>query len=286
MYRNGMKMARRYLSTIQSTGFDAELVAVYKKLSDQHRHPNGPWPLMVNKCQSILSSKTHKCSILDIASGPGQPGISIAEAMPGATIFVTDASEDMIEKAKAASAHLPNVTVSVTDAENLAEFADHSVDVVTCCYGYMFPKDKDKALAETYRVLKPGGSLIATTWDDLDILKISRDIMTAVLGHDPPAPEMNPMSLSEPGLFESMVQKAGFTNLDVSTSTYPFDLGAESEFQLKVGTILLKDKLDELNAHDTARTAFLDNIMKYAQTTSDGSMVLPNNTFKLTIATK
>ena len=39
--------------------------------------------------------------------------------------------------------------------------------VVTCCYGYMFPTEKETALAETLRVLKPGGTLVATTWDIL-----------------------------------------------------------------------------------------------------------------------
>jgi ubiquinone/menaquinone biosynthesis C-methylase UbiE len=45
------------------------------------------------------------------------------------------------------------------DAQDLP-FQTDSVDIVTCCYGYMFPEDKELALAETYRVLKPGGTLV------------------------------------------------------------------------------------------------------------------------------
>ena len=47
--------------------------------------------------------------------------------------------------------------------------SDASYDVVTCCYGYMFPTEKETALAETLRVLKPGGTLVATTWDILSV---------------------------------------------------------------------------------------------------------------------
>ena len=73
--------------------------------------------------------------------------------------------------------------------------------------------------------------IIATTWDRVDILKISKDVMTAVLGFEPPPPPLNPMSLSEPGLFEKMLQETGFVNIKQSTSTYPFDFGNDKTFQ-------------------------------------------------------
>ena len=52
---------------------------------------------------------------------------------------------------------VPNVTPLLANAEDLSTIDDNSMDIVTCCYGYMFPADKDKALEETFRVLKPGG---------------------------------------------------------------------------------------------------------------------------------
>ena len=55
---------------------------------------------------------------------------------------------------------------------------------------------------------------------------------------------MNPMALSEDGLFESMVVKAGFQNVITEKSTYPFDFGNDRGFQLKCGTLLIKDKIE------------------------------------------
>merc|ERR1711871_830778 len=138
------------------------------------------------------------------------------------------------------------------------------------------------------RVLKPGGVLVATTWDRVDILKISKDVMAEVLGYEPPPPPLNPMSLSEPGLFSSMLQDAGFVDMEESVSTYPFDFGSDKCFQFKVGTLLLRDKIDEHGDEGwkKAEAAFWSNIGKYTIEDSKGNMIMPQNTFRLTIAFK
>ena len=266
--------------------FDPEMVKAYNKISENHRHPAGPWTLMTDHVVRHCAGMTSQAVVLDLASGPGEPAATIARALPGADVLATDVSEDMVASAASATADLPNVSARVADAQALDGFGDGTVDVVTCCYGYMFPTDKAAALAETLRVLKPGGLLVATTWDRVDMLKISRDIMTAVLGTPPPPPPLNPMSLSEEGLFKSLVEDAGFRDVVQTTSTYPFDFGPDKDFQFTVGTILLREKLDELDAWKTAETAFWANIDQYTATDTAGNMIMPENTFRLTTATK
>eukprot|EP00930_Biecheleria_cincta_P044928 TRINITY_DN30957_c0_g1_i2.p1 TRINITY_DN30957_c0_g1~~TRINITY_DN30957_c0_g1_i2.p1 ORF type:complete len:273 (+),score=44.60 TRINITY_DN30957_c0_g1_i2:48-866(+) len=242
--RTSLVHASRCLaSASQETKFDSDMAKVYNQISSNHRHPYGPWKKMRDV---VLAHAPPGASltILDVASGPGEPAATIATALPSARVIATDVSEDMVAAATETHKNLSNLTAQVADAQDLSAFDDSSVDVVTCCYGYMFPVDKPKALKETYRVLKPGGLLVATTWDRTDILKISRDVMEAVLGAPPPTPPVNPMSLSEPGLFQKLVMDAGFTDVEQGTSTYPFDFGTEKGFQLKVGTILLKEKID------------------------------------------
>ena len=55
----------------------------------------------------------------------------------------------------------------MADLQDLSAWGNDSVDAVTCCYGFMFPDDKVKAMSEARRVLKPGGMLIATYWKDM-----------------------------------------------------------------------------------------------------------------------
>lgn len=243
-------------------------------------------------CSAVLTHVGQDSSpvILDVASGPAEPAATIAAALPGAKIIATDVAPAMVEAAAkvAADKQLSNVTAVMMDAQDLSAYAEHTVDVVTCCYGYMFPNDKALALRETFRVLKPGGLLVATTWDRLDIQKISRDVMEHVLGAPPPAPPINPMSLSEEGLFKRLVIDAGFEDVEQSTSTYPFTFGDEKDFQERVGLILLKEKLDMIGDQGWAKAkeAFWANIGKYTQVLENGEMIMPQNTFRLTLAKK
>ena len=115
----------------------------------------------------------------------------------------TDASEDMVNSA-AANAEKAGLSIAAQTADLMAlPFKDNSFDAATCCYGYMFAADKHRALEETFRVLKLGAPLVATTWDNVVGMDLVRDIMTDVLGAEPPTPDLNPLALAEPDLFES-----------------------------------------------------------------------------------
>ena len=45
--------------------FDAEMVAIYSRLAEQHRHPKGPWPLMTDKVAEIAGGEDASVKILD-----------------------------------------------------------------------------------------------------------------------------------------------------------------------------------------------------------------------------
>ena len=147
---------RRALSSQQKPLFDADIAAAYSKMAEKHKHHNGPWSLMVDVVAKQVGS--NNVTVLDLATGPGQPAATIATRITNAKVVATDSSEDMIEIAKNTHKNLTNMTAQLADAQDLSAFADNSIDVVTCCYGYMFPEDKEKALKETLRVLKPNGS--------------------------------------------------------------------------------------------------------------------------------
>ena len=85
-----------------------------------------------------------------------------------------------------------------------------------------------------------------------------------------------------------MLEDAGFASIEQTTSTYPFLFGKDKEFQFLVGTMLVKDKLNEMgdDAWKKAREGWEGNVMKYATIEPDGTLMLPKNTFRLTLARK
>jgi len=64
---------------------------------------------------------------------------------------------------RAATLALENVEFQVLDAQAL-DLPDTSVDGVLCRWGYMLTDDPARALAETRRVLRPGGRVSFTVW--------------------------------------------------------------------------------------------------------------------------
>ncbi|MCB0689483.1 MAG: class I SAM-dependent methyltransferase, partial [Saprospiraceae bacterium] len=105
--------------------------------------------------------------VLDIASGTGEPGLTIAGILTGGTVTAVDLSEGMLRIAqeKAEYQGLQNFNTLVADACELP-FADHSFDAISCRLGFMFFPDMLVAAKEMLRVLKPGGRLATTVWGE------------------------------------------------------------------------------------------------------------------------
>ncbi len=102
---------------------------------------------------------------LDIASGTGEPGLSIAKLLPKGRVVLTDLAAEMLDVAarRATAQGIANIETKVCSADDLP-FNDASFDSVSVRFGYMFFPDMAKATAEFVRVLKPGGRLCSSVW--------------------------------------------------------------------------------------------------------------------------
>jgi SAM-dependent methyltransferase len=100
-------------------------------------------------------------TVLELAAGTGETGFAAARMVGSdGRLLSTDFSPAMVDAARRRGAELglENVDYRVLDAERM-DLPDASVDGVLCRYGYMLMADPAAALAETRRVLKPGGRL-------------------------------------------------------------------------------------------------------------------------------
>ena len=108
--------------------------------------------------------------ILETAAGTGVITRAMHHANPNCHITATDLNQAMLDVA-AAKLSSQRVKYQQADAQALP-FKDHSFDVVVCGFGIMFMPDKHKAYSEALRVLKPGGRIIMTVWDEIETTPI------------------------------------------------------------------------------------------------------------------
>jgi demethylmenaquinone methyltransferase/2-methoxy-6-polyprenyl-1,4-benzoquinol methylase len=95
--------------------------------------------------------------ILDIAAGTGTSSVALAHT--GAQVVAADFSEGMIKVGRERHGDNPNVEFVQADATKLP-FADGEFDAVTISFGLRNVVEPKKALAEFYRVTKPGGRVV------------------------------------------------------------------------------------------------------------------------------
>jgi O-methyltransferase/aklanonic acid methyltransferase len=105
--------------------------------------------------------------VLDVACGTGAVGLAAAEAAGrDGGVHAIDLVPAMVDQARAAAAKAGvAMHAEVGDAERLIH-DDAEFDVVLCGFGIFFLPDVPAALAEWKRVLRPGGTLAVSTWDD------------------------------------------------------------------------------------------------------------------------
>jgi demethylmenaquinone methyltransferase / 2-methoxy-6-polyprenyl-1,4-benzoquinol methylase len=112
--------------------------------------------------------------LLDVAGGTGDVAFRFLKRAPGSTAVVCDMTEQMlIEGRKRAEAErqADRLDWVVGDAMALP-FADASFDVYTISFGIRNVTRIPDALAEAYRVLKPGGRLMV-----LEFSRIPNDLL-------------------------------------------------------------------------------------------------------------
>jgi ubiquinone/menaquinone biosynthesis C-methylase UbiE len=159
--------------------------------------------------------------VLDIASGTGEPALTIAAMLNDGKVILTDLSEGMLEVARenAARQGITNIETVACDAGDLP-FADDTFDMVSCRLGFMFFPDMLHTAKEFFRVLKHGGKIATTVWGapeknfwasaTMDIINKYLDIPT------PPAGTPGLYRCAEKGLVAGLLQEAGFKHVTES----------------------------------------------------------------------
>ncbi|MGD8784616.1 MAG: class I SAM-dependent methyltransferase [Thioalkalispiraceae bacterium] len=170
--------------------------------------------------------------VLDIAAGTGMVSIPAARAVgPDGQVQAIDLAEGMLDKAKKnINKHaLTNIDLHVMDAENL-EFRSNYFDLITCGFGVFFLPDPYVAINNWARVLKPGGQIIFTTFNNSAFMPMAKLFKEAYEETGCEYPKTAWQQFSEDELCLALLDDALYENKKVTHKQHGVYLNNEHEW--------------------------------------------------------
>jgi SAM-dependent methyltransferase len=169
-------------------------------------------------------------SVLDVATGPGEPALRIAEVVgPAGQVVGADPAVGVIEAARrmASQRSLNNVRFEVAGADSLP-FPDDHFDAVVSRFGVMFFPSPVNGIREMLRVLKPGRKISFAVWHYLDNNPFHCSL-AHIVDRFAPEPQLPPdapeaFRFAPRGKLRSIVGEAG--GRDVSERLFRFSINA------------------------------------------------------------
>ena len=221
-------------------------------------------------------------TVLELAAGVGDTGFAAARLVGShGRLICTDFSPAMLDAARRRGDELGlrNVDYAVVDAERI-DLESASVDGVLCRYGYMLMADPAAALAETRRVLRPGGRLALAVWGPAERNPFFAIGATSLArrGHivppDPDGPGIFSMASRE--RTTALLEQAGFQEVRTDEVPARFAFGDVDEYLKFIGDTAGPIAIALRALNDEQRGEIRDDLAKAAApfATEDG-YVLP-----------
>ena len=152
-------------------------------------------------------------TVLDVACGTGEPGLTLARRSPEISVLGVDSAPTMIEvaRSKVAAESLANARLEVMSSESLG-LPDESVDAVISRFGLLMFGDVQASVREVARVLRKGGHVSLAVWDDMtkntlvySLMGVLRDHLPK--GHESPLARLNELAVE--GVRARLLEEAG-----------------------------------------------------------------------------
>lgn len=219
--------------------------------------------------------------ILDLASGTGEPALTLARRLKGhASITGIDSADGMVQvaQAKAVKERLSGISFRCMQAEQLI-FNDNSFDRILCRFGVMLFTDPLLGLKEMQRVLKPGGRFALAVWstpETIPTLRWSYDVFSKRLPEELHPPLAKATSLGAPGMLEDLLSEAGFSGFSVESKTFDYQFRSFEELWDTVeASDMLKQQYDALPQNE--RGKIRDEVGRFARDfIHDGQLRIPH----------
>jgi ubiquinone/menaquinone biosynthesis C-methylase UbiE len=195
--------------------------------------------------------------VLDVCCGSGASAIPAAVKVGNTgSVLGADLADALLELARQKSQQqgLENIEFRCGDFTNMA-LPSESFDAIVCVFGIFFVPDMEAAVAELWRMLRPGGKLAITSWGTRVFEPANQTFWNAVKSERPELyKQFTPWyRIGDPDGLRALLESSGATNVEVFAETDSHKLSSPEDWWTMVMGGGIRGTVDQLDLVAQAR---------------------------------
>lgn len=210
-------------------------------------------PLMEPVGRAVLDQLpplADQATVLDVACGTGEPGLTLARRSPSVGLLGVDGAIE-VARVKAAREGLNQARFEVMAAEPLA-CDDHTFDAVISRFGPLMFGDAVASARELWRVLRIGDAFSLAVWDDMATNTLVGAVIAALRSFVPA--ELIAAFETMPGaLAGERLREVGVTDAQPAPFRWEYELPGEALWEFVSGPGIFARHFAALEERDRLR---------------------------------
>lgn len=195
--------------------------------------------------------------VLDVCCGSGASAIPAAlKVGQTGSVLSADLADSLLELARQKSQQqgLRNIEFRCGDFTNMG-LPSESFDAIICVFGIFFVPDMEAAVAELWRMLRPGGKLAITSWGTRVFEPANQTFWNAVKAERPELyKQYTPWyRIGNPDSLRALLESGGATNIEVFAETDSHKLAMPEDWWTMVMGGGIRGTVDQLDAVEKER---------------------------------
>jgi ubiquinone/menaquinone biosynthesis C-methylase UbiE len=195
--------------------------------------------------------------VLDVCCGSGASAIPAAvQVGTTGSILGVDLANSLLELARQKSQQqgLANIEFRCGDFTSM-DLPSESFDAIVCVFGIFFVPDMEAAVAELWRMLRPGGKLAITSWGTRVFEPANQTFWNAIKSERPELyKQFTPWyRIGDTDSLTALLESGGATNVEVFAETDSHELATPEDWWTMVMGGGIRGTVDQLDTGAQAR---------------------------------
>jgi ubiquinone/menaquinone biosynthesis C-methylase UbiE len=189
--------------------------------------------------------------VLDVCCGSGASAIPAAVKVGNTgSVLGADLADSLLKLARKKSQQqgLANIEFRCGDFTNMG-LPSESFDAIVCVFGIFFVPDMEAAVAELWRMLRPGGKLAITSWGTRVFEPANQTFWNAVKSERPELyKQFTPWyRIGDTDSLKALLESSGATNVEVVAETDSHELATPEDWWTMVMGGGIRGTVDQLD---------------------------------------